>query len=144
MLGAVGRRVKAATLLVLVGGACGWRDTTRMTATHAEVLTSVARKGYELVVAGRLTAETMPELTYPLERSQAFVAARTPGAAGRERDAVAALAALVERYRRFVDVLDRVRRDRTPQGLRALATALRQVRAASRRVDAATRRHQSA
>jgi dihydrofolate reductase len=139
MLGAVGRRVKAATLVVLLAGGCGWRDTTRMTATHAAVLTSIARKGYELVVAGRLTAETMPELTYPLERAQAFVASRTPRAAGHDREALAALAALVERYRRFVDVLDRVRRERTPHGLRALARELRQVRAASRDVRTAIR-----
>ena len=71
MVSAGDGRVKAA-LVVLVLAGCFWRTYGRLAATHVEVLTAMARKGADLVASGRLTAESMPELTYPLERAQAF------------------------------------------------------------------------
>jgi hypothetical protein len=139
MLGAGGRRVKAAPLLALALAACFWRGYGRLAATHAELLAAIARKGYDLVAAGRLTAESMPELTYPLERAQAFVADAGRRAGSARPPSLGALETLVERYRRFIDVLDRVRRARTTAGRRELAARLREVRAAARQTRAALR-----
>src|SRR3990172_12669864 len=63
--------VKAAVVLLLLAG-CFWRSYGPQAATHTDVLVGIARKGADLVGGGRLTAESMPELTYPLERAVAF------------------------------------------------------------------------
>jgi len=124
-------------VLALVSG-CFWRSYGRIAATHVDLLTAMAHKGADLVVSGRLTAESMPELTYPLERAQAFVA----DAKARRRDtpptSLAALETLVGRYRDFIDVLDRVRREQTGEAARAaLAGPLAEVDRAAEAVRAA-------
>jgi len=100
----------------------------------------MARKGADLVASGRLTAETMPELTYPLERAQAFARearARSGSAPPRSLDA---LDVLIARYREFVDALDRVRRDTHGEAARAaLAEPLARVEEAAEGVRAALR-----
>ena len=100
----------------------------------------MARKGTDLVASGRLTAESMPELTYPLERADAFVhAARARSGADGPRS-LDALETLVARYRAFVDVLDRVRREQTGEAARAALTpALAGVEDAAAAVDGALR-----
>src|SRR5262245_1885108 len=127
MVGAQRGRVKAAIVLALLGG-CSWHAAGREAVTHVEVLTAIAHKGVDLVVAGRLTAESMPELTYPLERAQAF-AARWGEAEG--PPSLHAFADLLDRYRELVDALDRVRREAKGE---PAAAALREPLA---RVDAA-------
>jgi hypothetical protein len=137
MVGAARSRVKAALLFALAAG-CFWRSYGRLAATHAELLAAMARKGSDLVASGRLTAESMPELTYPLERADAFVrAARArSGAAG--PPSLDALETLVARYRAFVDALDRVRREQRGDAARAtLAPALARVEDAAAAVDRA-------
>jgi len=124
-------------VLALVSG-CFWRSYGRIASTHIDVLTAMAHKGADLVASGRLTAESMPELTYPLERAQAFVAE----AKARHRNippaSLAALETLVGRYRDFVDVLDRVRREQTGEAARAaLAGPLAEVDRAADAVRAA-------
>jgi hypothetical protein len=127
MVGARRGRVKAAITLALLGG-CFWHSAGREAATHVDVMTAIAHKGVDLVVAGRLTAESMPELTYPLERAQAFAARWRGGAAP---PWLHAFVDLLDRYRDLVDALDRVRREAKGE---AAATALREPLA---RVDAA-------
>jgi hypothetical protein len=136
MVGAEARRVKAAILLVLVAG-CFWRSYGRLMATHAEVLVAIARKGADLVAGGRLAAESMPELTYPLERAEAF--ARAAAVRGDVRPgSLDAFERLLERYRVFVETLDRVRRDETPAVAgAALAAPLAAVEAAAAEVRTA-------
>jgi hypothetical protein len=100
----------------------------------------MAQKGTDLVVAARLTAETMPELTYPLERAQAFVHEARARARGAPPASLDALDVLVARYRDFVDALDRVRRDtRGEEARTALAEPLARVEAAADSVRAALR-----
>lgn len=144
MVGVETGTVKAAALLlVLVAvstAGCFWRTYGRLAATHVEVLTAIARKGADLVAAGRLTAESMPELTYPLERAQAFA----QKAAARGDDArppsLAAFDVLVARYRAYVDSLDRVRREVPRAAAReALAGPLAEVEAAGAAVMSALR-----
>ena len=127
MVGAQRGRVKAAIALAFLAG-CFWRSAGREAATHVDVLTAIAHKGVDLVVAERLTAESMPELTYPLERAQAFAARWGDGAAP---PWLHAFADLLDRYRELVDALDRVRRDAKGD---AAAAALREPLG---RVDAA-------
>jgi len=132
MVGGRPRGVKGTILILLAAvAACSGAAARREARTHADLLAAIAQKGVDLVRSGRLVAESMPELTYPLERAQAF--ARS----ARERErldtaALAALDALVERYRSFVDTLDRVRRDLSrDQAARALAEPLASVEAAA-------------
>lgn len=104
------------------------------------MLVGVARKGADLVAGGRLTAESLPELTYPLERAQAFAreAARRSGDAPPR--SLAAFEELVGRYRTFVDTLDRVRRETTGVAARAaLAEPLAAVERAGEAVREALR-----
>ena len=139
MVGVGGFTVKAALALALVAG-CFWRSYGRAVATHADVLEAMARKGADLVASGWLTAETMPELTYPLERAQAFVREARGRAGGDPPASLAALEALVARYREFVDALDRVRRVATGDDARAaLAEPLARVEAAADATRAALR-----
>jgi hypothetical protein len=137
MVGARGRRVKAALVLLALTG-CFWRHYARTAAIHVDVLVGVARKGVDLMASGRLTAESMPELTYPLERAQAF--ART--ARSRSRDtpppSLLAFEQLTVRYRQFLDTLDRLRRDtRGEQARVALGPSLAEVEAAAGAVRSA-------
>jgi hypothetical protein len=109
-----------------------------MMATHADVLVGIARKGADLVASGRFTAESMPELTYPLERAQAFAA--TARARGVPPGPLDAFEALLVRYRTFIDTLDRVRRETPPGEARAaLAEPLAAVEQAADRVREALR-----
>ena len=127
-------RVKAMLLVVLLAG-CFWRSYGRQAAAHVDVLVAIARKGADLVANGRLTAESMPELTYPLERAVAFLEKARARAGATPPESLAALATLTERYRDFVDALDRARREHEPHDARAeLAAPLAAVEAAGARV----------
>jgi hypothetical protein len=55
------------------------------------------------VASGRLTAESMPELTYPLERAQAFAKQARARAGDAPPASLAAFETLVDRYRAFVE-----------------------------------------
>lgn len=142
MVGAGVARVKFAwvPVLVVVAAACFWRSYGRLAATHADVLAEMARKGADLVAAGRFTAESLPELTYPLERAQAF-ARRAAAESRAERPAsLRAFDALLERYRQFLDALDRTRREQSGEAARAaLAAPLAAVVSAADGVRAALR-----
>jgi hypothetical protein len=130
--------VKAALALALLAG-CFWRSYGRLAATHTDLLVAMARKGADLVAAARLTAETLPELTYPLERAQAFA----HDARARSHDppaSLVALEALIARYRDFLDTLDQTRRQQTGAPARtALAQPLAHVEQAAAAVHAALR-----
>ena len=135
-----GYPVKAAVVAVLVLAGCFWRTYGRVVATHAELLVAMAHKGADLVAGDRLTAESMPELTYPLERAQAFVQRARARAGAAPPPSLAALEALAARYRTFVDVLDRGRRELRGDAARAaLAGPLADVDAAAAAVGAALR-----
>lgn len=98
----------------------------------------MARKGVDLVASGRLTAESMPELTYPLERAQAFAADAHARSHGAPPASLVAFDALVGRYREFVDALDRVRRTTSGDAARgALAEPVGRVEAAAEAVRSA-------
>src|SRR5262249_46702332 len=130
MVGGEGGRVKAALILLVLTG-CFWRTYGRLAETHVEVLTAMASKGADLVASGRLTAESMPELTYPLERAQAFARAAASKAGATRPASLAAFEALLARYQAFVDALDRVRREHVGEDARrALAQPLAAVEAA--------------
>mgnify|MGYP006992540842 CR=1 FL=1 len=132
MVGGCARRVKAAALVLLVAAGCAGRADVRQALTHAGLLTALARKGADLVASGRLTAESMPELTYPLERAQAFAGATAAGAGAARPPWLTPFEALVGRYRDFVDALDRVRREEGGTAARAaLAGPLAAVEAAA-------------
>jgi len=130
--------VKAALALALLSG-CFWRSYGRLAATHADVLVGIARKGVDLVVAGKLTAESMPELTYPLERAEAF-GRQAFRETKRPPPSLHAFMALVARYRDLVDAVDRVRREKKGwQAERALAAPLAAVKKAADLVRASLR-----
>jgi hypothetical protein len=112
------RPVKAAFALVLLAG-CFWHSYGPQMATHADVLVGIARKGADLVGSGRMTAESMPELTYPLERAVAFADRAESWAGSSPPPSLAAFRTLVARYRGFVDALDRVRRSHGADDARA-------------------------
>lgn len=140
MVGRRGNSVKAALCVSLALTGCFWRTYGRIVATHAELLTAMARKGADLVASGRLTAESMPELTYPLERTQAFVQRARARAGDAPPASLLALETLAARYRTFVDALDRGRRELRGEAARAaLAAPLADVEAASSAVTAALR-----
>jgi hypothetical protein len=129
------------TLAVLLAGVavagCFWRDYPARLRTHAEVLVGIARKADDLVASGRFTAESLPELTYPLERATAFAAEarRKTAAPPRSLDA---FDELLERYRAFVDLVDQTRRRRGDAEARAaLVEPLRAVETAAAAVGAA-------
>jgi hypothetical protein len=119
---------------------CFWHSYGALVGAHTDLLVGMAQKGADLVAAGRLTAETMPELTYPLERAQAFLHEARARARGTPPPSLDALDVLVARYRDFVDALDRVRRDTRGEAAReALAEPLARVEAAADGVRAALR-----
>jgi hypothetical protein len=109
--------------------------------THAEVMVSIAHKAVDLVVTGRFTAESMPELTYPLERADAFARQARDRAGADAPPSLARFETLIARYRAFVDALDRTRRElRGADAAAALAEPLRAVEDAAAAVDEALRR----
>ena len=94
----------------------------------------------DLVASGRLTAESMPELTYPLERAQAFAKQAHARAGDAPPASLAAFETLVARYRAFVDALDRVRREQRGADARAaLEEPLKAVEDAANATRAALR-----
>ena len=143
IVGGSWRRVKVALLLAVhlsLLGACFWRSYGKAAATHADLLVAMARKGTDLVVSGRLTAESMPELTYPLERADAFARVAAARSADHPPASLRALDDLRARYQVFLDALDRVRREKSGDAARAaLAEPLAAVEGAGRAVRAALR-----
>lgn len=124
-------------MLALVAG-CFWRSYGHLAATHVDLLVAMARKGTDLVASGRLTAESMPELTYPLERAEAFVHEARARSGDHPPASLEALATLCLRYRAFVDALDQVRRTESGEAARAaLAAPLAAVEAGADAVHAA-------
>src|SRR5713226_5920911 len=128
IVGGSRRRVKVVRALVVslsLLGACFWRSYGKATATHADLLVAMARKGADLVASGRLTAESVPELTYPLERAEAFARAARARSGDAPPRSLDAFDALLARYRAFVDALDRIRREQSGEAARvALAAPL--------------------
>ena len=121
-------------------GACSWRSYGKATATHADLLVAMARKGADLVASGRLTAESLPELTYPLERADAFLRAAAARSTDHPPPSLRALEDLRARYQEFLDALDRVRRERSGEAARAaLADPLAAVEGAAESVRVALR-----
>jgi hypothetical protein len=110
-------------LLVALLAGCFWRSYGPQAAAHADVLVAIARKGADLVANGRLTAESMPELTYPLERAVAFADGAAARGGGSPPASLAAFRNLIARYRDFVDALDAARRDHGPDAARAALVA---------------------
>lgn len=126
MVSGAGIMVKAVALCVVLASAlpgCFWRSYDRLALTHVDLLEALARKGADLVASGRLTAESMPELTYPLERAQAFAKQARARAGDAPPASLAAFETLVARYRAFVDALDRVRREQRGAEARAALEA---------------------
>src|SRR5262249_38149936 len=118
---------------------CFWHSYPERMRTHTELLVEFARKGRDLVATGRFRAESLAELTYPLERASAFAAEARRHAAA-PPPSLAAFERLVDRYRVFVDRLDRSRRDDAAEAAAALAQPLADVEAAAHDVTAALAR----
>jgi len=135
------RRVKVALLLAAslsLLASCFWHTYGKAAATHADLLVAMARKGTDLVASGRLTAESMPELTYPLERADAFLHAAAARSTDQPPASLRALQDLRARYQEFLDALDRVRREKSGEAARAaLAEPLATVERAGEGVRAA-------
>ena len=87
------------------------------------MLVGTARKAVDLVAAGRMTAETMPELTYPLERAQAFARDARARSGAHPPPSLVAFEELVAHYRDLVDHADRARRETRGEGVRARLAA---------------------
>lgn len=131
MVGSTERWVKVSIAVALLATGCFWRSYPRQAAMHAELLSAMAHKGVDLVALGRMTAESMPELTYPLERATVFVARARARSGTAPLPSIAALQALCERYRDLLDAIDRVRRvERGEAAREQLAPALTAVEAA--------------
>jgi hypothetical protein len=129
-------RVKAALLVLLAG--CFWHSYGSLAATHVDLLVAMANKGSDLVSNGRFGAENMPELTYPLERAEAFAHTARARAGNQPPASLPAFEELLARYRAFVDALDQIRRaDRGAEARAALAPPLAAVEAAAATVRAA-------
>ena len=140
MLGRGTTRVKAIACIVCVASiGCFWRSYAPRMRTHAEVMVSIARKAVDLVATGRFTAESMPELTYPLERADAFAQGARQRAGAEPPPSLAAFDELIARYRAFVDALDRSRREQRAAAAATLAEPLRAVEAAAAAVNEALR-----
>jgi hypothetical protein len=145
MVGVGAVRVKflsrlAMLVTILLLGGCFWRSFPERLATHADVLVSMARKGADLTAAERLTAGTLPELFYPLERGEALAAEARRRSGDAPPPALAPFEELLVRYRAFCDHVDRLRRERSgPAAREALAPALAEVERAAAAVHAALR-----
>ena len=139
MVGAQGRRVKAALALLLLAG-CFWRSYGRLAAVHVDVLVAMARKGVDLVANGRMSAESMPELTYPLERAEAFARTATARSPETRPSSLVAFGELLAQYRQFLDALDQARRTaRGEEARTVLGPSLAAVEAAGQAVRTALR-----
>jgi hypothetical protein len=129
----------ASCALALAAG-CFWRSYAGRVAVHTDVLVAIARKADDLVEADRFTAESLPELTYPLERATAFAReahahATTPPAS------LAAFDELLRRYAAYVEAVDRARGERRGAAAKAaLAAPLTGVEDAAAAVRAALAR----
>ena len=140
MVGPRRTSVKASLVLTLLAG-CFWHSYGRLAATHVDVLLGMARKGVDLVANGRFTAESMPELTYPLERARAFAESAHARASGTPPESLTAFDALLGRYQVLIDAVDRARRTERPEAARhALEPQLAAVEAAGAAVRAALQR----
>ena len=127
-------------VVLLLTSGCFWRSYGHQLATHTELLVEMARKGADLVGAGRLTAESLPELTYPYERALAYAVMAHARVASAAPASLGAFDALLARYREFIDTLDRVRRaERGEAATAALAGSLTAVEAAGKAVHDALR-----
>ena len=142
MVGPDRARVKAIACVAVVALAgCFWRSYAPRVRTHTEVMVGIARKAADLVAAGRFTAESLPELTYPLERAEAFARQARERAGGDAPASLAAFEALTARYRTFVDLVDRVRREhRGADAAAALAEPLRALEEQAEAVQQTLRR----
>jgi len=130
--GVKARRALAVLLAVVVGASgCFWHRYPTRLRVHCDLLVAYARKARDLVHAGLFSAETLPELVYPLERATAFAA----DARRRTDDPPPSLAAfdtLLARYRALVDLVDRTRREPpTAESTRALDDAVHAVEEAA-------------
>jgi hypothetical protein len=136
--GVKAKRVLIALLVCTVtGSGCWWRSYPARMRTHTELLVAFARKGRDLVATGRFTAESLPELTYPLERANAF-GADAKGRASPPPASLVAFETLLARYRTFVELLDDTRRTkRGAAGAADLTKPLADVEAAAAEVTAA-------
>ena len=131
-----GVSVALCVCLVVLSG-CFWRGYPARVRTHAELLVSFAHKARDLVATGRFTAESLPELTYPLERAVAF-AAHAHANADTPPPSLLAFDALIARYRSLVELVDQTRRAGTGlDAAQALAEPLAAVDAAAVAVTAA-------
>jgi len=141
MVGPAGVRVKAIACLALAMlGACFWHSYAPRMRTYADVMVSIAHKGADLVRTGRFTAESVPELTYPLERAEAFAREVRDHAGAEPPASLLAFETLIARYRSFVDALDRSRRADAADAAASLAVPLQAVDDAASAVDQALRR----
>ena len=146
MVGLGNTRVKAiarvaCVAIVLAVTGCFWRSYASRVRTHAAVMVSIARKAVDLVATGRFTAESMPELTYPLERADAFARQARERAGSDAPPSLTQFEALIARYRAFVDAVDRTRREqRGADAAAALAGPLRAVDDAAAAVNETLRR----
>jgi hypothetical protein len=124
-------------LCLAVASGCFWRTYPQRLRTHSDLLVAFARKGRDLVATGRFTAENLPELTYPLERAAAFAAdvrrrTEAPPAS------LLAFERLLERYRAFVERVDRERHERAgPADVSSLDAAVVAIESAAGEVAAA-------
>jgi hypothetical protein len=154
MLGPAWRAVKANSApivlvccLAVVTG-CFWRRYPERLRIHGEVLVSTARKARDLVATGRFTAESVPELTYPLARAEAFAAESHRRSGATPPASLVAFEELLARYRAFVELVDETRRrergaaaaERLGEPLAAVERAAREVTAALARERAPLRR----
>ncbi len=129
-----------AVLLAVAGGGCFWRSYAPRLRTHSELMVAIARKGVDLVRGDRLTAENMPELTYPLERAEAFARSAHARVGNAVPPSLAAFDTLIARYRALVDTLDSTRRtQRGEEAGATLAAPLAAVEDAGRAVEDALR-----
>jgi hypothetical protein len=100
-------------MLLLVGGGFWgyfWHRYPRLVVTHAQLLADMAEKGRDLVAVGQFTAESLPELTYPLKRALAFEQESLRGTGSSPPASLLAFSRLVVAYQGLVQTLDDARR----------------------------------
>lgn len=118
-----------AVVVALATVGCFWREFDARLAMHTELLRDQARKGVDVAVAGRFTAEGLTELLYPLGRARAFAAAaRRRLGDGPPPPALLEFEQLLAAYTRLCDAIDRARRAHAgPVPAAALASPLARV-----------------
>jgi hypothetical protein len=124
-----------AACLLTVG--CFWRSYGPRMHVHADVLRSMARKGADLVRAGRFEPGSLPELLYPLDRARAFAARARARSAADPPPSLGAFDALLDAYAALCTVLDEQRRFGTAGDEVRVATALARVEGAAAAVERA-------